>query len=141
MKIVYFILFISLNVNAQFINEEDDVDISFIDDCTFPIFPSCENLKSEDSIKTCSQKKIQEHIKSNLIYPKEARKNKIEGKVIVNFIVDKNGIVKVKYTRSPHPILEKEAIRIIELLPKMIPSKQRNKPVDMSLSIPITFKI
>lgn len=141
MKIVYFILFISLNINAQFINEEDDVNVAFICDYTFPVFPSCETYKSRDSIDNCARKKIQEHIKFNLIYPKEARKNKIEGKVIVNFIVDKNGFVKVKYTRSPHPILEKEAIRIIELLPKMIPSKQRNKPVDMSLIIPLTFKL
>ena len=56
------------------------------------------------------------------------------------FAIDKNGVVTNIKTRGPDKILEKEAIRIISLLPKMTPGMQRGKAVKVTYSLPINFK-
>jgi protein TonB len=65
----------------------------------------------------------------------------IQGRVFVNFIIAKDGsIIDIKM-RGPDKNLEKEAKRIISLLPQMIPGKQRGRPVRVPFSIPITFRL
>ena len=59
----------------------------------------------------------------------------------MNFIIEKDGSISVAGMRGPSPILEKEAARIMTKMPKMIPGKQRGKPVRVPYSIPITFKL
>ena len=56
------------------------------------------------------------------------------------FAIDKNGVVTNIKTRGPDKILEKEAVRIISLLPKMTPGMQRGKAVKVTYSLPINFK-
>jgi protein TonB len=65
----------------------------------------------------------------------------IQGRVFVSFIIDKDGSVKIANLRGPDKSLEKEADRIMSKLPQMTPGKQRGKPVRMTMSIPITFKL
>ena len=65
----------------------------------------------------------------------------IQGRVFVNFIIAKDGrIIDIKM-RGPDKNLEKEAKRIISLLPQMIPGKQRGRPVRVPFIIPITFRL
>ena len=65
----------------------------------------------------------------------------IQGRVYVRFVIDKNGDIIQIQTRGPDKNLEKEAQRIIGKLPKMIPGKQRGRPVRVPFSIPITFRL
>jgi len=65
----------------------------------------------------------------------------ISGKVFVLFAIDKNGNISDIRTRGPEKVLEQEAERIISLLPKMIPGKQRGKAVKVPYSVPIFFKL
>lgn len=65
----------------------------------------------------------------------------IQGKVFVQFIIDRDGSIKNIVARGPDKNLEKEAIRIISLLPKMTPGKQRGRPVRVPFSIPIVFRL
>ena len=65
----------------------------------------------------------------------------IQGRVYVSFMIDVNGNVVGVKSRGPDKNLEKEAQRIIDKLPKMIPGKQRGKPVRVPYSIPITFRL
>ena len=65
----------------------------------------------------------------------------IQGRVYVQFIIAKNGDIVGIRTRGPDKNLEKEAQRIIGKLPKMIPGKQRGRPVRVPFSIPITFRL
>ena len=67
----------------------------------------------------------------------------LEGRqrISVQFKIDKNGKVANVRARAPHPRLEQEAIRVIQSLPKMIPGKQRGKPVGVLYSLPILFKV
>ena len=66
----------------------------------------------------------------------------VQGKVYMRFVIEKDfSITRVKVLRSPDRNLEKEALRIISKLPKMISGKQRGRPVRVPFSIPITFRL
>jgi protein TonB len=62
-------------------------------------------------------------------------------RISVIFKIDKNGNVTGVRSRAPHPRLEKEAARVINMLPKMKPSRQRGKSVVVQYSLPITFLV
>ena len=84
------------------------------------------------------QKWISKHIK----YPMIAQENNIQGKVFVQFVIEKDGSVSnVQVTRSVDPSLDKEAIRVIQSMPKWTPGKQRQKPVRVSFTVPINFQL
>ena len=115
-----------------------DVPYAIIEDV--PVFPGCETIEVSGRRK-CFQEKIQQHIANNFQYPPIAQEMGIQGRVYVQFIIDKDGtIVEIK-TRGPDKNLEIEANRIISKLPKMTPGMQRGKPVRVPFSIPITFTL
>jgi protein TonB len=118
---------------------EEDIEVPFAVLESVPIFPGCEG-GTKDEIRNCFQRKILEHVQKNFVYPQTAQDLGIHGKVFVVFVIDKNGLVTKIQSRGPDNLLEKEAERIISLLPKMIPGKQRGKPVRVPYSIPINFK-
>ena len=82
-------------------------------------------------------------IKKNLIYPPKAKKNKIEGNVIIQFTVNENGDVEsINIMRSSGNIdLDNEAIRVVKLSPKWSPAKFDNKAVKQNFVIPIIFNL
>jgi len=85
---------------------------------------------------------FKDFIKQGLRYPQEAKEQKIEGRVIVQFTINKNGYVKdAKIMRGAHPALNQEALRIIYSSPKWKPGKQRGIGVNVSKTVPITFKL
>ena len=118
----------------------------FIDQYNFntveqvPTRPGCEKLPKSDW-RNCFQSNIQRHIAKNFRYPDYAQKAKIQGRVFIQFIISKDGSISNIKTRGPHPLLEKEANRIISLLPKMSPGSVKGKAVNVPFSIPITFKL
>ena len=116
----------------------DDEVVEFYSIEIPPIFPGCEN--TSDKVK-CFQDNLHQHIKNHFTYPKEAQDSNIQGKVFVKFIVEKNGILSIDNIKGPHPILEKEVKRILEQIPKLKPGIVRGKPVRMSMSIPIDFRM
>ena len=118
---------------------EEDIVVPFAVIEKVPIFPGCTG--NNEQLKACVQEKMQEHLVKHFRYPEVASELGIYGKVFVLFQIDKNGYVSKIKTRGPDQILEKEAERIISLLPKMEPGKQRNKPVAVPYSIPINFKL
>lgn len=113
-----------------------DVPFSTVDEV--PVFPGCENASDK---RACFQEKMYEHISKNFRYPQEAQDKGIQGKVNLMFVIDESGSIKNLRMRGPSEILEQEAARIISLLPKMKPGKQRGKNVRVPFSIPIAFKL
>ena len=78
-------------------------------------------------------------IKKNIQYPEIARKNGIQGRVIVGVVVDKNGsVTNLTILKSIDPYLDKEAIRVIRLMPKWKPGTQMDKPVKVKYAIPVS---
>jgi protein TonB len=105
-----------------------------------PVYPGCENLSYSETFN-CFSAKIKQHIKENFIYPEEAFKNNIQGLVRIRCIINKEGKIEDIKTKGGAYILQREAIRIIELLPDLQPAKQNGKPVKIPYSVPITFKL
>ncbi len=118
---------------------EDDIELPFAVIENVPVFPGCEGLSKTESMK-CFQTKMIAHVNKNFVYPEQALELQMQGKVYVLFVIDKNGNVSKIRSRGPDKLLEKEAERIISLLPKMTPGNQRGRSVSMSYSIPIHFK-
>ncbi|RNC80215.1 MAG: energy transducer TonB [Winogradskyella sp.] len=118
---------------------EEDIEVPFAVIERVPTFPGCKG--SNDELRSCFQRKITEHLQNNFQYPEVAQNMGITGKVYVFFLIDKQGKVTNIKSRGPDKLLETEAERIISILPKMIPGKQRDKNVSVPYSIPITFKL
>lgn len=107
-----------------------------------PVFPGCEDASSNDEKKACFQKQMFGHVRDNFKFPEMARQMGIQGKVYVNFVIEKNGsISNVEVVRGVDPLLDEEAARVIKQLPDMTPAKQRGKPVRMSFTMPINAKL
>lgn len=84
---------------------------------------------------------MQRYIATNLKYPAEAMDNGAQGRVIVDFVVRKDGsITDVKVKRSVYPSLDKEAIRLVKSMPKWIPGKQNGEAVSARFTLPVTFR-
>lgn len=80
------------------------------------------------------------YIAKSIKYPVIAQENGIQGKVYVSFVVDKDGgISDAKIVRNVDSSLDKEALRVINSLPKWKPGKQRGKPVRVAYTVPISF--
>jgi TonB family protein len=83
-----------------------------------------------------------EFISKEVKYPDVAKKAGIQGKVYVEFVVNKEGnITNSRVIRSASPSLNEEALRVINSMPKWIPGKTKGKNVDVQLTIPIAFAL
>lgn len=101
-------------------------------------FGSCEQMPQFRGGEAALLKYLQE----NVVYPPEAAKNKIQGKVIVQFLVDKSGYVgEVKVVRSVHELLDEEAVRVTKTLPRFSPGRQMGKAIDVWYTMPVTFTL
>lgn len=82
------------------------------------------------------------YIMENMKYPEQAMKEGIQGRVAVRFIVEKDGSISdVKPILSVHPLLNKEAVRVVKSMPKWSPGKQNGKPVRVRFNLPVMFKL
>ena len=81
-------------------------------------------------------------ISNNLQYPAMAIENNVQGKVIVQFVVTKDGSIgNVKVVRSVDRDLDNEAVRVCKKLPKFVPGKQNGQAVNVCYTLPVTFKL
>ena len=85
---------------------------------------------------------LMQYLAKNMRYPVEAQKNKVQGRVVVGFIVSKDGdIKKAHILRGVDPELDAEAIRVIESMPRWMPGMQRGKAVAVSYTLPVMFRL
>ncbi|MBQ0158641.1 MAG: energy transducer TonB [Bacteroidales bacterium] len=96
---------------------------------TFPEYPGGETA-------------LLQYLRDNIRYPKEAYDNGIEGRVIVSFLVVKDGSVQqITVMRSPDESLSREAVRVVSGMPHWKPGTRNGKPVDVRYTLPVTFAI
>jgi protein TonB len=85
---------------------------------------------------------LMNYIAKNLKYPESAIQNKIQGKVIIRFLITEKGeIEKVEVVRPLYPACDQEAVRIVKSLSKFTPGKQNGKNTKVWYTIPIIFKL
>ena len=117
----------------------EDVPFSIIEDV--PVFPGCSGTKAQK--KACLNKKMRRHVQR---YFDAELANELglapgKKKIYLVFKIGKTGNIEQINARAPHPRLKKEAIRIAKKLPKMLPGKQRGRPVRVGYTLPITFNV
>ena len=117
--------------------EIDDVPFAIIEEV--PIYPGCKGTNAQK--KKCFSEKIQKHIgkKFNTGLAGDLGLSSGKKRVYCQFKIDKNGNIVDVRARGPHKRLEKEAVRVVQMLPKMTPGKQRGRPVGVKYTLPITL--
>ena len=81
-----------------------------------------------------------QYLARNVRYPEIARINGVEGRVFVQFVVNKKGeITQASVTRGVDPSLDREALRVVNAMPLWKPGRQNNQPVSVSFTVPINF--
>lgn len=120
---------------------EEDIEVPFAVIENVPVYPGCEKGNNAKK-KACMSEKIQKFVQKKF-NTELAGELGLSGRQRINVIfkIDKNGNVTGVRSRAPHPRLEKEAARVINMLPKMKPGKQRGKAVIVPYSLPIVFQV
>lgn len=79
---------------------------------------------------------------NNIVYPTAAVEEGVQGRVVVEFVIDKDGsISNVRVVRPRHPALDKEALRVIKAMPNWKPARNNAQPVKVTYTLPVTFKL
>ena len=83
-----------------------------------------------------------QYLKKNIKYPTICQEQGIQGRVVVQFVVNKDGsIVDPEVIKPINPYLDKEALRVVSTMPKWKPGEQRGKPVRVKFTLPVQFKL
>ena len=120
---------------------EEDIEVPFSVIENVPVYPGCEKGNNAKK-KACMSEKISKFVQKKF-NTELAGELGLTGRQRINVIfkIDKNGNITGVRSRAPHPRLEKEAARVINMLPKMKPGKQRGKAVIVPYSLPIVFQV
>lgn len=117
----------------------DDVPFAIIENV--PVYPGCKGTNEQK--KKCMVDEITKHVgrKYNTGLAGDLGLTPGKKRVYVQFKIDKTGKITNVMARGPHARLEKEAVRVVELLPDMTPGKQRGRPVGVKYTLPITLVV
>ena len=138
-------------------DEEDNVEFELHNPEIEPheqvVIPILEQLPEEEEVPLVFMSQImpefpggisglKTYIARNIDYPKQAIEEDFQGKVFVRFIINDKGVVENEsIIRSVHPLLDKEALRVVRSFPKWRPGMQNGKTVKVWYTVPIVFKI
>ena len=115
--------------------QKDGSDASNTNDKTFDVVEQMPEFPG-------GQIAMLDFLSKNIRYPEEAHKAGIQGRVVATFVVEKDGsISNAKVMRSIDPLLDAEALRVINSMPNWIPGKQDGKPVAVKYTVPVSFKL
>ena len=107
-----------------------------------PRFSGCEEEATVEARKACADKQMLEFIYKNLDYPTQARDKKIEGTVVVSFIIEKDGSVSgAEIKKEIGGGCGDEVLRVVGLMPRWIPGKQKGETVRVQFMLPVRFKL
>ena len=114
----------------QPVSEEEEEEVIFVVVEKMPEFPG-------------GQQAMMKFISENIQYPASAKNKGIQGRVICQFVIEKDGsVTDIQVVRSSgDSLLDKEAIRVIDSMPKWKPGMQRGKPVRVKYTIPMNFRL
>ena len=126
-------------------------DASAFDDFEFEVEEVVENIIEEEIFVTAEEmptfqggdlSKFRNWVQSNVKYPQIALENGIQGNGVIKFVVEKDGkLSNIQVLQSPDKTLSDAAVQVLQKSPKWKPGKQRNKPVRVTYTLPVSFKI
>lgn len=114
-------------IAAPKVEEEQPVSIAMVEQK--PEFPGGESA-------------MYKWLSDNIVYPSVASEEGVQGRVVVEFVVGKDGsISNVRIVRPRHPALDKEALRVVKAMPKWMPGRNNGQPVKVTYTLPVTFRL
>ena len=130
---------VSADDQAEFVEITDDVPIVVEEpEEEQQIFQVVENMPEFPGGTAA----LMQYLKKNIKYPTICQEQGIQGRVIVQFVVNKDGsIVDPEVIKPVNPYLDKEALRVISTMPKWKPGEQRGKPVRVKFTVPVQFRL
>lgn len=142
------LLLLDSNLKAQNVvnptNEKDNITIlrAVGDDSTVSDKEKVYQVVEQQPSFPGGREELFKYLAYNVRYPIDAAEKKIEGRVLVTFVVEHDGsISNVNVANSVYPSLDKESIRVVSGMPKWIPGKANGKTVRVKYTIPITFRL
>lgn len=142
------LLLLDSNLKAQNVvnptNEKDNITIlrAVGDDSTVSDKEKVYQVVEQQPSFPGGREELFKYLAYNVRYPIDAAKNKIEGRVLITFVVEHDGsISNVNVANSVYPSLDKESIRVVSGMPKWIPGKANGKTIRVKYTIPITFRL
>jgi len=135
---------IDLDKEVVSVKDEEDVveDVPFLVIENVPVFPGCKGNNTE--LRACFSSEMSKFVLKRFNAELASDLGLLQGsvqRIFVLFKIDKNGNISDIQARAPHKKLQDEAIRVIKLLPKMTPGRQRGRPVGVKYGLPIVFKV
>ena len=107
-----------------------------------PMFPGCEGVEDAADERACAEERMLAYLYDELHYPALARENRVQGRAIVQFTVERDGaITEVTVVRSPKAGIDAEARRVVEGFPRWTPGRQGGRPVRVRFTLPIEFRL
>lgn len=140
----------ALNLREYIIDEYPDSWILFVDNGHEERYvqkPNPDNNYVYDVIEEMPQfpggpSGLFQFLSQNIEYPVVAEENGVQGRVILTFIVERDGsISNVTIVKSVDPSLDAEAVRVVRSMPRWIPGKQKGAPVRVKYTVPVTFRL
>ena len=136
--LLFGLLFFALNIQAQIATEKNNATDCATTEQIYDVQKVDKQPKFPGGMTS-----LQSYINRSLKYPQVSRENNSQGRVIIRFIIDSNGIViSPQVVRSSGDFyLDMEAVRVIESMPKWKPGKHKGKPVCVYFTMPIVFSL
>ena len=99
-------------------------------------------VEEKPSVQGGDANQFSKWVNSRLVYPEIAKENGVQGRVTLQFTVEKDGsVTKVRVLRGVDPSLDKEAVRVVSMSPKWKPGKQRDRAVPVTYTFPVIFQL
>ena len=122
----------SCGKEAELLTPPAEVKKTTVFSCGFEVMPSFRG----------GQKALMAYLAENVQYPKDMKDTCAQGKVLVSFVVERDGsITEPKIVKSVCQALDKEALRVVNAMPKWMPGKQNGNAVRVKYVLPITFRL
>jgi periplasmic protein TonB len=137
--LIFLVLFVTLDASGQ-----EGTAANSVDTTSLPSSDQIFQFVDSMAMPVGGYEPFYRYIGMNIKYPKEAREKKVTGKVIVEFVVERDGSISsknIKILKSPNDSLSEEARRLIQNAPDWIPGKIKGIPVRSKKVLPITFNL
>lgn len=107
-----------------------------------PQYPGCEDIVDPSARYNCSMKAMVEYLSEHIVYPAEAKASKLEGTVIVSFVVTKEGAIsKAMVAKGFDEACDAEALRVVNEMPNWVAGEHEGKVVNVQMNLPIRFRL
>jgi periplasmic protein TonB len=134
-SLVFLAFMLVLGVNSAFSQTDS---LKKVDPEKIYTFAECDEQVSFDGGTTA----LNEWVAKNMVYPKKARRKGIQGRIVMGFVVEKDGsMTNVKVLNTVDPLLSDEVFRMMKEMPKWKPAKIKGQPVRSSFTCPFSFKL